>query len=114
MGLFKRKEKTEKIDTKKNNRYTLTAFDKIEYMVIKNASDEQAIEISDKIMSGSPVLANFENINRDEANMMLAFISGVLYALDGKILKIQSRMFLLARKEEFEDGTLYQYYEDLK
>ena len=49
-----------------------------------------------------------------KSNKLLAFVSGVLYAMDGKILKIQARMFLLARKEEFEDGTLYQYYEDLK
>ena len=66
------------------------------------------------ILAGYPVLANFENLDKDEANKLLAFVSGVLYAMDGKILKIQARMFLLARKEEFEDGTLYQYYEDLK
>jgi len=45
---------------------------------------------------------------------MLAFISGVIYATDGRSLKIQSRLFLFGRKEEFVDGTLYQYYEDLK
>ena len=114
MGLFKRKEKVEKLDQKKRNQNALTSFDKIEYMVIKTASDEQVLEISDKILAGYPVLANFENLDKDEANKLLAFVSGVLYAMDGKILKIQVRMFLLARKEEFEDGTLYQYYEDLK
>lgn len=114
MSLFRRKDKVEKIDQKKRNQSTLTSFDKIEYTVIKTASDEQVLEISDKILAGYPVLANLENLDKEEANKLLAFVSGVLYAIGGKILKIQSRMFLFARKEEYEDGTLYQYYEDLK
>jgi len=45
---------------------------------------------------------------------MLAFISGVLYACDGETIQISKRLFLFARKEEYEDGSLRQYVEDIK
>ena len=66
------------------------------------------------ILDGFPVLAQFDKVSLDEANRMLSFISGVVYATDGRIMKLDSRLFLMARKEEFEDGSLYQYYEDNK
>lgn len=113
MALFKKKVKIESIGQKKNQN-SLTSFDRIVYMVIENASDEQIFAISDKVLAGYPVLANFEKLDNEGANMILTFVSGVLYAAGGRSLKIQPRLFLLAKDEEYEDGTLYQYYEDLK
>jgi len=110
MGWFFNKSKSENI--KNNNR--ITAVDKIFYMQVDNSSDDTLFDICDKILSGTPVLANFDHLNIQDSNSMLAFISGVIYATDGRSLKIQSRLFLFGRKEEFVDGTLYQYYEDLK
>lgn len=114
MGLFRRKPRIEKLDHKKRSQNSMTSFDKIVYMVIKDSSKETLFDISDKLLSSIPVLANFENIDIDSANDMLAFLSGVIYAKDGRLLKIQSKLFLLAIKEEFDDGSLYEYYEDLK
>ena len=45
---------------------------------------------------------------------MLAFLSGIVYSTEGRIFRVETRLFLLARKEEFEDGTLFQYVQDLK
>ena len=85
----------------------------------KYATNDSSIElmsfdISNKILDGYPVLVNFEKLGLQESNNMLSFLSGVVYATEGQTLRIQPRLFLLGRKEEFEDGTLYQYYEDLK
>jgi FtsZ-interacting cell division protein YlmF len=59
-------------------------------------------------------LANFEKIGVDDANYMLTFLSGAVYALNGEVHKTGSKTFLFARKEEFEDGTLHQYIEDIR
>lgn len=113
MGLFRRKEKVNDSDSLKNQN-KLNSYDKMEYIDVKTATDEQVLMISDKILAGYPVLANFENLKKEDANKLLAFISGVLYATDGQSIRIQSRLFLFARKEEFQDGSLYQYYENIK
>ena len=84
------------------------------YIIVRDASDDQTMEICDMILSGKPVLANFSKISPSNANEMLAFISGVIYATDGHIEKLESKSFLFARKEEYEDGSLYQYIEDSK
>ena len=45
---------------------------------------------------------------------MLAFISGVVYACEGETIQVGNKLFLFARKEEYEDGSLKQYIEDIK
>ncbi len=118
MGLFKKKSDKYKISSydqnQVKNQSRMTAFDKIKYESIKDSTDETLFNICDMILDGFPVLAQFDKVSLDEANRMLSFISGVVYATDGRIMKLDSRLFLMARKEEFEDGSLYQYYEDNK
>lgn len=120
MGLFKRKNNNyqfspynQKVSNQKNSPI-ITSFDKINYVVVNDNSNEKLFDVCDRILSGHPVLVKVENLDINDANKMLSFLSGVIYATDGKIINIESRLFLMGRKEEFEDGSLYQYYEDLK
>ena len=92
----------------------LTSFDRIQHVVVQNCSQKQLLEICDTILSGRAVLANFDKINTEDANYMLSFISGVVYATGGENFKLDTKLFLFGRKEEFEDGSLYQYVEDTK
>lgn len=118
MGLFKKKKKIEmsEYNHKKHRRKDslLTSFDKLEYAIVSEDSDDELLKICDTILSGRAVLANFDKIPPTRANEMLAFISGVVYAKEGEAIKLDSRLFLFGRKEEFEDGSLYQYVEDTK
>lgn len=90
----------------------LTTFDRLEYIAVNNSSREEMFRICDIILGGRAVLANFDKIDDDDANEMLLFISGVVYATEGQTFKISSRLFLFGRKEEYEDGSLLQYVED--
>lgn len=92
----------------------MTSFDRMEYCIISENSKEAMLKICDTIISGKPVLANFDKIDPADANEMLSFISGVVYAKEGEIYKLDEKLFLFGRKEEFEDGSLYQYVEDTK
>lgn len=110
MSLFKKKK--EPIKTVSNE--SITAFDKVVYKVVnKNNDDDSLYNVADTVLGGRPVLIKFEN-DVEDANRMLAFLSGICYACDGRVMQVSPRLFLLARKEELEDGTLYQYVEAVK
>lgn len=122
MKIFKVRKKFNKIEfSEYNNKEKggkrsslLTSFDRMEYSIVSDNSKEALFQICDTILSGKAVLANFDKLDPEDANDMLNFISGVVYATEGKIFKIDEKIFLFGRKEEFEDGSLYQYVEDTK
>ncbi|HPT89778.1 MAG: cell division protein SepF [Acholeplasmataceae bacterium] len=100
----------EKKGTKNNG--LLTTFDRMEYFIVQENSEEELFKICDTILGGRAVLANFDKLSDEDANEMLMFISGVIYATEGRTYKLDSRLFLFGRKEEYEDGSLLQYIED--
>ena len=113
MGLFKKKDK----DTNQNGynqKALMTAFDQMEYFIVKDRSQDELFKLSDTILSGKPVLANFDNLSVSDCNFILAFVSGVVYAKEGEVIRMNERLYLFARKEEFEDGSLREYIEDNK
>lgn len=114
MGLFKKNKKDNDKKNSKRRSSLVTSFDSMKYCTPKDGSENETYEISNLIIDGYGVLANFNNINDDEVNIMLAFISGVVYATYGELYQLDSRLFLFGRKEAFEDGTLHQYVEDIK
>ena len=98
----------------KNITSLLTSFDRMSYQTVDDCSQETLFKICDIILSGKAVLANFTNVEIAEANNMLSFISGVVYAKSGKVCRLDTKLFLFGRKEEFVDGSLDQYVEDTK
>ena len=117
MGSFRKKAKEIQLNDfnyGKKNSGILTSFDRIQHIVVRDASQEQLLEICDTILGGRAVLANFDKIKTEEANYMLAFIGGVVYATGGENFRLDEKLFLFGRKEEFEDGSLYQYVEDTR
>lgn len=92
----------------------LTSFDQMEYFIVETRSEEDMFRLCDTILSGKAVLANFDKVNANDCNYMLAFISGVVYALDGEVMTLGPRLFLFGGKEQYEDGSLQQYVEDSK
>lgn len=108
--MFNRKKKSN--DGK--NKQLLTAFDRMVYFIFQEKSDEEMFKLCDTILSGKPVLANFDKVKPADCNFMLAFISGVIYACEGQTIQVGNKLYLFARKEEYEDGSLLQYVEDIK
>jgi hypothetical protein len=123
MGLFNRKTKKKlefseyanyKGKDQKKRASLLTSFDRLEYTIVQENTQEVLLKICDTVLGGKAVLANFDKLDSRDANDMLSFISGVVYATAGEIYKLDVKLFLFGRKEEFEDGSLYQYVEDSK
>lgn len=110
--MFNRKNKK----NEEKNKQLLTAFDKMVYYIFQEGDDsrEEMFKLCDNILNGKPVLANFDKVSVADSNFMLAFISGVVYACEGETIQVGNKLFLFARKEEYEDGSLMQYVEDIK
>lgn len=118
MGIFKKKKKNNfEINeySKEKSRGLLTSFDKMEYFVFSERSDDKMFELCEVLKKNKPVLANFDKVaSNSDCNYMLAFISGVVYAREGQAIQVGPKLFLFGGKEEFEDGSLFQYVEDIK
>ncbi len=114
MRFFSRKNKKRQSSEFNHGNGLMTSFDKMVYFVVESRKDEELLRLCDTIIASKPVLANFDKLTPDDCNYMLAFISGVIYACDGETIRLGERLFLFARKEEYEDGSLRQYVEDIK
>ncbi len=59
---------------------------------------DEAEEIKDYIKEGNVVAVNLEDIQRETAQRIVDFLSGVVHALDGDIGHVSSKVFVLAPK----------------
>jgi hypothetical protein len=119
MGIFSKKKINKKLEFTdygkgEKAKGLLTSFDLMEYFTIQERSDEEMFKLCDTIINGKAVLANFDKVSNADCNYMLAFISGVVYAQGGQAITLGPKLFLFAGKEQFEDGSLLQYVEDIK
>lgn len=107
-----------KEDTNRLPRYqdfsVQTAFDRMIFEDLDIVDDPYLVSLATELINGNPLVINFENLNVDEANKVISFLSGVIFAINGKIEKINKRIFLFARIQEFKDGTLKQFIADYK
>lgn len=83
------------------------ASDRIEFVQVIEASE--IINLATKIKGGMPTVVNFEKMTTEVANLHLNFLSGVCFALEGKIIAINNKSYLFSKKENFLDGTLNDF-----
>ena len=57
---------------------------------------EDAQDICDHLKNRKPVVINLEDVDRDEAQRIIDFLSGSIFALDGNIQKVSTSIFLVA------------------
>lgn len=67
----------------------------MEVCVIKPSTFEDAIEITDTLLSGKAVVLNLEGIHVDLAQRIIDFASGSCYAIKGKLQKISNYIFVI-------------------
>ncbi|MDX1657250.1 MAG: cell division protein SepF [Nitriliruptorales bacterium] len=64
--------------------------------VVDVVSFDDAAEIGAQYRAGHPVLFDLSGLDRGEARRILDFVSGVTYALHGRLRKAGARAFVLA------------------
>ena len=64
-------------------------------MLVKPERFETAAEIADHLRSKRAVLINLETTPKDVTRRLVDFLSGVAYAIDGKVKKIASNTYII-------------------
>jgi len=98
MGLFSKKKKISPTDVE---------FDDITFIKVNDS--KQIYQYAELIMHREPIVLNFSNTLISEANEVLIFLSGVLFACDGEVVKIQDKIYLMAQKSDLMGSTLKKF-----
>lgn len=72
-----------------------TAVANMEVCVIKPKDMEDTREISDTLLDGCTVILNLEGIDVEVAQRVIDFSSGTCYAIDGRLQKVSSYIFIM-------------------
>ncbi len=64
-------------------------------VLIKPERFETAAEIADQLRAKRPVLINLETTPKEVTRRLVDFLSGVAYALDGKVKKIAANTYII-------------------
>ena len=64
--------------------------------VYRPVSYEDTQNIIDNLKNRKPVIVNMEQIEVETAQRILDFMSGACYAVDGRVYKVSSRIFIVA------------------
>jgi cell division inhibitor SepF len=86
--------------------------DLIEFVKVTSAS--QALPLADQVIDGTPLVVNFDDLAVSEANQMIAFLSGVVYSINGTNLQMQSKVFLFTADDNLKDGSVMEFYQEYK
>jgi len=67
----------------------------LKVVVVQPEKFDEAQDICDHLKSKKPIVVNLENVDKDEAQRIVDFLSGSVYALDGNIQKVAASIFLI-------------------
>ena len=82
-------------------------FEDVHFAIVNDNKD--IYKHAERIMHRIPLVLNFSSCLISEANEMLSFLTGVLYACDGEIVKIQDKIYLMAQKSDLLGPTLSRF-----
>ena len=103
MGIFSNKKKVEATDVD---------FEKLKFFRVTDS--KMIYDYADMVMRRLPIVMNFTDCLISEANEVLLFLRGVLYACDGEIVKIQDKIYLMAQKSDLLGPTLTEFINDYR
>lgn len=109
MGLFS-KSKTNKVEQEVIKK---KMSDSIVFEELKSDENLYLTSLADKMMDGQPLILSFNLLDIDQANKVIAFLSGVVYAIKGEIIDIKEKIYLFGRKDVFNDGSMEDFLKQI-
>ena len=73
----------------------LNSPSQVQMVLVKPEFFDAAAEIADHLRERRPVLMNLEKAQKDTSRRLIDFLSGVAYALDGKIRRVASNTYII-------------------
>ena len=93
-----RKEKSSRMEKTANNKVVpiRTTQKGLEVCIMKPTSFEDSQDICDMLLSGRAAVVNLEGFDPDDAQRIMDFISGCVYAINGKLHQISRYIFIFS------------------
>lgn len=110
MGLFSVSKKKKKTS---NEIEVIPKSEQIVFEKMASDDDQYLIGLADQMLEGKPLILNFEPLDIDQANKGIAFLSGVVYAVQGEIVNVQEKVFMFATKDVYDDGTMEEFLKEI-
>lgn len=108
-----RPEETLAREPKKPEGQIMTShFGKLTVVVISPSSFDEARKAVDSLKQGRPIMANFEDTDKEVARRFIDFASGAVYALDGMVEKVGKNVFLFATRNVAVSSERLRVWED--
>ena len=85
----------ESFSKSRNRVTTINTTTKLQVVLVKPTDFDDAAAIVDDLKQSHTVVLNLEATNRDTARRLLDFLSGVAYAISGKIQRIANNTFII-------------------
>ena len=74
---------------------SLNSPSQVQMVLVKPEYFDAAAEIADHLRERRPVLMNLEKAQKDTSRRLIDFLSGVAYALDGKIRRVAANTYVI-------------------
>ena len=78
-----------------NKVVNIHATTQLKVVLVKPERFENASEIADHLKEKRTVVLNLESTNKDVARRLIDFLSGVAYAVEGKIKKVAANTYII-------------------
>ena len=89
------------------------ASERIVFAQFTSDDDNYALELINQIKDGAPIIINFEKVDEYTTNKYMAFFTGATMMVDGKVMRINENTILFTKKENFMDGSLREFIENI-
>ena len=109
MGLFSKNRKKNKEDIVEK----VPTSERIVFEKLASDDDKYLIKLADEMLQGNPLILSFDALDIDQANKVIAFLSGVVYAIKGEILNINEKVFMFADQHVYADGTIEDFLKEI-
>jgi cell division inhibitor SepF len=83
-----------------------TAVDSDRIELFTPVSFDEAQGIADQLKAGRAVIVNLTRLDSSQAQRTIDFLTGIVYAIDGKIQAVGSRIILCNPKNMDVDGSI--------
>lgn len=101
MGLFSKVKKKNAPEVK-----SLKTAKRVVFEQLHEVKDSHLTKLATGVINGEPLIVNLESLNTDEANKVIWFFTGVVYAIDGEYYVISEKILLFGNNELYDDGSI--------
>lgn len=106
MGFFRKKKQD-------NEPLPIKYIDHLLMEEFSSSQTEYLLKLADHLKEYKPLIGNTGQLDVDDANKTIAFLSGVIYALGGRVLRINETSFMFATEHCYEDRQIINFLENI-